>query len=60
MDNTQVLRLRSIPELSRNELQKVHGGHPLIYGLAIAAFAGIIADWDNFKNGLAGRKEQKN
>jgi hypothetical protein len=47
-------------ELSQSELRQVEGGSiigPLIAGLIITAVAQIVGDWDNFKNGLAGRPE---
>jgi lactobin A/cerein 7B family class IIb bacteriocin len=49
-------------ELSESELRQIDGGSilgGLALGLAIAAFAQIIGDWDNFKNGFAGRLEEK-
>jgi lactobin A/cerein 7B family class IIb bacteriocin len=49
-------------ELNESELRQIEGGSilgGLAIGLAIAAFAQIIGDWDNFKNGLAGRPEVK-
>ena len=49
-------------ELSTSELRQIEGGSimgPLLAGLIIACAAKIIDDWDNFKNGLAGRPEQK-
>jgi bacteriocin-like protein len=45
-------------ELSESELRQIEGGS-ILGGLAIAAFAQIVGDWDNFKNGLAGRPEVK-
>lgn len=47
-------------ELNESELRQIEGGSifaALAVGLAIAAFSQIIGDWDNFKNGLAGRRE---
>ena len=49
-------------ELSESELKQIEGGSiigGLAIGLAIAAFVQIIGDWDNFKNGFAGRLEEK-
>ena len=49
-------------ELNKSELGQIEGGSilgGLAIGLAIAAFAQIIGDWDNFKNGFAGRPEVK-
>ena len=49
-------------ELTESELRQIEGGSiigPLIAGLIITAVAQIVSDWDNFKNGLAGRPEVK-
>lgn len=49
-------------ELSESELRQIEGGSiigPLFAGLIITAVAKILDDWDNFKNGVAGRPEQK-
>jgi bacteriocin-like protein len=49
-------------ELSESELRQIEGGSfigTLAAGLIITTFAAIVGDWDNFKNGLAGRPEQK-
>ena len=49
-------------ELSESELRQIEGGSILggiAIGLAITCFAQIIGDWDNFKNGIAGRPEVK-
>ena len=45
--------------LNREEMHETHGGilGAILAGLAIAAGTAIIGDWDNFKAGLAGRKE---
>jgi hypothetical protein len=49
-------------ELNRSELMKINGRAlwpAVLAGAIIAAVAEIIGDWDNFKNGLAGRPEVK-
>jgi hypothetical protein len=49
-------------ELSESELSRIEGGSfigGLAIGLLITAFAQIVGDWDNFKNGFAGRPEVK-
>lgn len=47
--------------LSQEEMHETHGGilGIIIAGLAIAAGAAIINDWDNFKAGLMGLPEIK-
>jgi spore coat polysaccharide biosynthesis protein SpsF (cytidylyltransferase family) len=57
MENTQSLKMPVIKALKKNELVRVNGGNPFLIGIGIAAFVEILSDWDNFKNGLAGRKE---
>ena len=47
-------------ELCESELRQVEGGSfigALAAGVLITAWAQIVTDWDNFKNGLAGRRE---
>jgi bacteriocin-like protein len=47
-------------ELSESELRQIEGGSfigTLVAGLIITSFAQIVGDWDNFKNGFAGRPE---
>jgi len=49
-------------EISSSEAAAINGGGilpSLVAGLVIAAFVEIIGDWDNFKNGLAGRREAR-
>jgi bacteriocin-like protein len=49
-------------ELSEHELAEINGGGivpSLLAGLIIAGVVQIISDWDNFKNGIAGRREIK-
>jgi len=51
-----------LTEISTSESAGIYGGGiipTLIAGLIIAGAAQIIGDWDNFKNGLAGRRETK-
>ena len=48
--------------LSRNEECSTRGGAILgliLVAAAAAAVTEIITDWDNFKNGLMGRPEEK-
>lgn len=46
-------------KLEKNQLERINGGifgwDDVLVGLAITAGAQIIADWDNFKAGLAGK-----
>ena len=51
--------LPHLMDLSLNEQANLNGGNPILIGLAIAAGAEIIRDWDNFKRGIAGHPEQK-
>ena len=49
-------------ELNESELKQIEGGSilgGLAIGLIITAFAQIVGDWDNFKNGIVGRPEVK-
>jgi len=48
-------------ELQSSELMRVEGGfwQTLAAGLIIAVAVEIMNDWDNFKNGIAGRPEEK-
>ena len=49
-------------EISESEAIAINGGGLLpsvLAGIAIAGFVEIIRDWDNFKNGIAGRRETK-
>lgn len=57
MENAHCLKMPHIKTLRKNELIQVKGGNAFFIGIGIAAFVEIISDWDNFKNGLAGRKE---
>lgn len=58
MNETLKLSEEFLP-LRRDEMYEIHGGifAVIIAGLIIAGGAAIINDWDNFKNGLFGRKE---
>lgn len=52
----------NVKEISKTEARGINGGSiipSLAAGLIIAGFVEIIRDWDNFKNGLAGRLETK-
>jgi bacteriocin-like protein len=60
--NQQTVMSNYYVQLSESELQQIEGGSilgGLAIGLLITAFAQIVGDWDNFKNGLAGRPEEK-
>ena len=48
--------------MKQEEMYETQGGAILLIilaGLTIAAGAEIIGDWDNFKNGLRGRSEER-
>ena len=48
-------------EIPLSAQQEIHGGIlPFIAAVGIAMVTEIITDWDNFKNGLLGRPEEKN
>ena len=52
MDNFRMVPLE--------EQQEINGGaFPFLILIGAAAVAQIIIDWDNFKNGLMGRPEEK-
>lgn len=56
------LSLEGFSEISRAKQQEINGGGLLLGLLASLLVAGgteIIQDWDNFKNGLMGRPEEK-
>ncbi len=58
------LSLEGFSEISPNEQQEINGGiwslvAKILVGAAVAAATEIINDWDNFKNGLMGRPEDK-
>ncbi len=47
-------------ELSESELGQIEGGSfwvALGVGILITSWSQIVGDWDNFKNGIAGRRE---
>lgn len=47
-------------EVPPEEQQHLQGGAlPIVIAALSAAVAEIIHDWDNFKNGLMGRPEEK-
>jgi hypothetical protein len=43
----------------REEAETTGGAWQIIGALGIAAAVQIMSDWDNFKNGLFGRPEEK-
>lgn len=53
----------SVQEMDAKEIEKVDGGifgiDDLIIGCAVAAFAAIVNDWDNFERGLTGRSYKR-
>jgi hypothetical protein len=55
--NIQSAGFKRIPPDRQHEIQG--GILPILVGAGIAALAEIISDWDNFKNGLMGRPEEK-
>lgn len=48
-------------EIPVTEQQMLNGGFwpAFLVGIGIASVAEIISDWDNFKNGLTGKPEEK-
>ena len=48
-----------VQELKRDETISVNGGFGILaaiaIGCAIAAFAEVVGDWDNFERGLTGK-----
>lgn len=49
-----------ISEIPEEEQLRMNGGSlPVIAALAVVIVAQVIDDWDNFKNGLMGRPEEK-
>ena len=53
------LTIENFNEISVREQQDINGGvWPFVISVAIIAIGEIIEDWDNFKNGLAGRPEE--
>lgn len=56
------LSLEGFSEISHAEQNEINGGGfllGLLSGILIAGGTEIIKDWDNFKNGLMGRPEEK-
>ena len=54
------LCIDSFREIPLLEQQKLNGGiAPFLVALGIALVEAVIADWDNFKNGLTGNPEEK-
>jgi len=52
------LCIDSFKEIPVQEQQELNGGIlPFLAAVAVVAIARVIADWDNFKNGLMGRPE---
>ena len=50
----------SFREIPVAEQQKLNGGGlPFLLAIGVVAVSQIIVDWDNFKNGLMGRPEEK-
>lgn len=53
------LLINPFTEIPVREQQQLNGGiAPFFVGLGIAIAAAVIGDWDNFKNGLAGKPEE--
>jgi len=52
--------MESFREIPLPEQQELNGGiAPFLVALGIAVVEAVIADWDNFKNGLTGQPEEK-
>jgi uncharacterized protein YkvS len=55
------LTIENFNEIPMQEQQDINGGiWPFVISVALIAIGEIIEDWDNFKNGLTGRPEEKN
>lgn len=55
------LAIENFHEIPVNEQQDINGGFwQIVVSIGIMAVGEIIDDWDNFKNGLTGRPEEKN
>ena len=55
------LAIENFNEIPLQEQQDINGGFlQILISFGIIAVAEIIEDWDNFKNGLTGRPEEKN
>ncbi len=58
------LSLEGFSEISPNEQQEINGGilpffAGILSAIVVAAATELMHDWDNFKNGLMGRPEEK-
>ena len=54
------LLMKPFNEIPPHEQQEINGGlWPPIISVGLMAIGQIIEDWDNFKNGLMGRPEEK-
>jgi hypothetical protein len=54
------LAIEHFQEIPADELRGTLGGAwPIIVSLALIVVEEIASDWDNFKNGLTGRPEEK-
>jgi uncharacterized protein YkvS len=55
------LAIENFNEIPVQEQQDINGGFwQIVISIGIIAVGEIIDDWDNFKNGLTGRPEEKN
>ena len=55
------LAIENFNEIPAQEQQGINGGFwQILVSIGIIAIDEIIDDWDNFKNGLTGRPEEKN
>ena len=55
------LAIENFSEIPVQEQQDINGGFwQIVISIGIMAVGEIIDDWDNFKNGLTGRPEEKN
>ena len=55
------LAIENFNEIPVQEQQDINGGFwQILISVGIMAVGEIIDDWDNFKNGLTGRPEEKN
>jgi len=55
------LAIENFNEIPVQEQQDINGGFwQILISIGIMAVGEIIDDWDNFKNGLTGRPEEKN
>ena len=53
------LSIHSFKEIPVQQQQELNGGAiPFLVGIGLLAVAQVILDWDNFKNGLMGRREE--